>query len=95
VNTMPQETIDAFADHGEVRADTVTGAYDEAQAVLDELADLGVDYDDVVATLEREGVEKFEASWLELLRGVEAQLSGERTRLAERDSRAAATGGAK
>jgi len=94
VNTMPQETIDAFADHGEVRGDTVTGAYDEAQAVLDELAALGIDYDDVVATLEREGVEKFEASWLELLRGVEAQLSGERTRLAERDSRAAAIGGA-
>ncbi|MFS8477958.1 MAG: transaldolase [Micromonosporaceae bacterium] len=93
VNTMPQETIDAFADHGEVRGDTVTGAYDEAQAVLDELAAVGVDYDDVVATLEREGVEKFEASWLELLRGVETQLGDERNRLAERDARSAAASG--
>lgn len=78
VNTMPEQTIEAFADHGEVRGDTVTGTYEQARQVLDDLAELGIDYDDVVATLEREGVEKFEASWLELLRGVEAQLGSER-----------------
>ncbi|HEX6500785.1 MAG TPA: transaldolase [Micromonosporaceae bacterium] len=75
VNTMPEPTIHAFADHGEVRGDTVTGAYDDAQAVLDRLAEIGVDYDDVVATLEREGVDKFEQSWLELLASVSKQVS--------------------
>jgi transaldolase len=79
VNTMPESTLRAFADHGEVRGDTVTGAYDEARGTLDELAALGVDYDDVVATLEREGVEKFAASWSELLAGVDASLKAART----------------
>src|SRR5438874_1282726 len=65
VNTMPEATIHAFADHGEVPGDTVTGAYGDAQKVLDDLAGLGIEYDDVVATLEREAVEKFEQSWLE------------------------------
>jgi transaldolase len=74
VNTMPEATIHAFADHGEVRGDTVTGYYADAQRVLDDLAGLGIEYDDVVATLEREGVEKFEQSWLELLQSVEGQL---------------------
>lgn len=78
VNTMPEETLQAFADHGETRPDTITGAYQEAQRVLDELASLGIDYDDVVAVLEREGVEKFEASWLELLKSVEDQLGAAR-----------------
>jgi transaldolase len=49
--------------------------YDDARKVLDDLAKLGIEYDDVVQTLEREGVEKFEASWLELLQTVETQLS--------------------
>ena len=70
VNTMPEPTLHAFADHGEVRPDAVTSSYDKAQAVLDDLARLGIDYDDVIATLEREGVEKFSASWTELLDGV-------------------------
>jgi len=74
VNTMPEATIHAFADHGEVPGDTVTGSYADAQQVLDDLAGLGIEYDDVVATLEREGVEKFEQSWLELLQSVERQL---------------------
>lgn len=74
VNTMPEQTIHAFADHGEMRTDTVTGGYAQAQQLLDQLAALGIEYDDVVQTLERDGVEKFEASWLELLKGVEAQL---------------------
>lgn len=74
VNTMPEGTIEAFADHGEVRGDTVTGNYDDARAVLDKLADVGVDYDDVVQVLEDEGVDKFEASWVELLDTVSGAL---------------------
>lgn len=74
VNTMPEATIEAFAEHGETRADAVRSAYQQAHTVLDALARVGVDYDDVIATLEREGVEKFEASWIELLKSVETQL---------------------
>jgi transaldolase len=74
VNTMPAATIDAYADHGDTRGDTVTGSYEQARKVLDDLAQLGIDYDDVVDTLEREGVEKFEQSWLELLQTVDGQL---------------------
>ncbi|HEX5540500.1 MAG TPA: transaldolase [Micromonospora sp.] len=74
VNTMPESVINAYADHGKTRGDTVTGAYDDARAVLADLAAVGVDYDDVVDTLEREGVTKFEASWVELLDGVRKSL---------------------
>jgi transaldolase len=74
VNTMPEATIHAFADHGEVRPDTVTGRYDEAQQVLNDLAAIGVEYKDVVDTLEREGVEKFAQSWTELAGSVSEQL---------------------
>jgi transaldolase len=70
VNTMPEGTIEAFADHGELRGDTITGNYADAQAVLDGLADLGISYDDVVQVLEDEGVGKFAASWTELLETV-------------------------
>ena len=68
---MPEETLEAFADHGEIRGDTVTGQYDDAQQVIDDLADVGIDYDDVVEVLEDEGVEKFETSWDELLETVD------------------------
>jgi transaldolase len=78
VNTMPEPTIYAFADHGEVRADAVTGSYAAAQKVLDDLGALGIDYDDVVDTLEREGVEKFEASWKDLHTSVTSQLDAAR-----------------
>lgn len=74
VNTMPESTLHAFADHGEVPGDTITGAYGEARQVIDDLSALGVDYDDVVATLEREGVEKFEASWTEFLDSLRTQI---------------------
>ena len=74
VNTMPEDTLKAVADHGVVRGDTVRGTYEEARGVLDELATLGIDYDDVVEGLEREGVEKFEKSWTELLAVVEGEL---------------------
>jgi transaldolase len=72
VNTMPEETIQAFQDHGEV-ALTLERDLDDAQRVFDRIAEAGVDYDDVVATLEREGVEKFADSFKELLDGVGAK----------------------
>ena len=78
VNTMPEKTLEAMFDHGEVRGDTVTGSYDEARAVLDALAKVGVDYDDVTAVLEREGVEKFSVSWNELLDTVRTALEAAR-----------------
>jgi transaldolase len=66
VNTMPEKTLEAVADHGVIEGDTVVGNYDDAQQVMDRLAQVGVDIDDVTALLEREGVEKFIASWHEL-----------------------------
>ncbi|WP_406042909.1 transaldolase [Micromonospora sp. NBC_00898] len=75
VNTMPESVIHAYADHGETRADTITSSYDEARKVFTDLEAAGVDMADVIATLEREGVEKFEASWLELLDGVKKSLT--------------------
>ena len=74
VNTMPEKTMQAFADHGEVQADMVSGREDEARQVLDDLTAVGISYDDVVDVLEREGVEKFEASWHELVNTVEIAL---------------------
>src|SRR4051794_5919425 len=75
VNTMPEPTIHAFADHGETRADAITANYADAKAVMDSLAALGIDYDDVVEVLEREGVEKFTASGKEMHDGVEKALT--------------------
>ena len=74
VNTMPEATLDAVADHGVVTGDQVTGHYAEAQQVLDDLAAGGIDYDEVVELLEREGIEKFEQSWGELIESVTDQL---------------------
>ena len=74
VNTMPEATLTAVADHGAVSGDMVTTQYDSARDVLDRLARLGIDYDDVIAVLEREGVEKFEKSWAELLDTVRTAL---------------------
>ena len=76
VNTMPEKTMLAFADHGEVLGDMVTTKYDEARQVMADLAKVGVDYDDVIATLEREGVDKFAASWDQLVETVKGQLEG-------------------
>jgi transaldolase len=70
VNTMPEETIRAFQDHGEVRGDTVAEDVEKAHALLGDLAKAGVDYDDVTETLELEGVQKFADSFAELLDGV-------------------------
>ena len=63
VNTMPQATLAAVADHGTVRGDTIRPHYPEAHQVLHDIAAIGVDYDDVVDLLEAEGIKKFEASW--------------------------------
>jgi transaldolase len=74
VNTMPEKTLHAVADHGKITGDTVTGTADEAQRHFDALSAAGVDVADVFVTLENEGVEKFEKSWEELLESVDAQL---------------------
>src|ERR687891_254926 len=75
VNTMPEETIQAFQDHGRV-AETLEQGLDEARRTFERLEEAGVDYDDVTLTLEREGVEKFADSFAELLDGIRAK-SGE------------------
>jgi transaldolase len=74
VNTMPEPTLDAVADHGEIKGNTIQGRYDEARQVMAALKDAGIDYDDVVRVLEEEGVEKFEASWTELLDTIKTEL---------------------
>jgi len=74
VNTMPEKTLEALADHGEVTGDTVTGTGEESDRVLDAIGHAGVDYDDVVRVLEEEGLEKFVTSWNELLATVRAAL---------------------
>lgn len=74
VNTMPEDTLDAVADHGEITGDRVHGTYERSQNELAALASLGVDYDDVVQVLEDEGVEKFATSWKQLLSAVDEQL---------------------
>jgi transaldolase len=72
VNTMPEETIEAFQDHGEV-ALTLEQGIDEAKRLFDQLAEVGVDYDDVTRVLEEEGVQKFADSFSELLDGIAAK----------------------
>lgn len=86
VNTMPEATLRAVADHGQVPPDSVHGNYEEAQQVLDGLGTLGIDYGEVVSKLEDDGVAAFEASWNTLGQ----QLSG---RLHDRPRAAAGTGG--
>jgi len=74
VNTMPEKTLLAFADHGEMSGDQVTGRATEAQALFDQLAEVGIDLDDVFLVLETEGVDKFKKSWVELLETVKGQM---------------------
>jgi transaldolase len=73
VNTMPPETIEAFQDHGEVDGNELDRDVDDAEKVLDDLRDAGIDYDDVIATLEKEGVEKFTDSFKQLLDDVKSK----------------------
>jgi transaldolase len=74
VNTMPEKTIDAVADHGEIKGDTISGTASAAQGVFDKLSAVGIDLTDVFVVLENEGVEKFVESWTELLSETQKQL---------------------
>jgi transaldolase len=74
VNTMPEKTLQAVKDHGEVKGDQVRPHYDDARKVMSDLEAAGIDYDDVISTLEEEGVEKFVKSWSELLETVKTNL---------------------
>jgi transaldolase len=76
VNTMPEATMEAVFDHGVVSPDTITGTYEQSRAVLAALEEQGISYDDVVALLEAEGVDKFVASWNDLLDTVSKALQG-------------------
>jgi transaldolase len=75
VNTMPGPTLAAFADHGQVSGDTMTGADDASRVFLEQLAAVGIDFDDVTEYLERDGLAKFEKSWGELGATVAAELA--------------------
>ncbi|MEU1993933.1 transaldolase [Nocardia gamkensis] len=79
VNTLPEKTLQAVADHGVISGDTVSGKAEEAKGVFDRLAAVGVDLDDVFAVLEREGVDKFEKSWEELLSATADELKSAST----------------
>jgi len=70
--------MEAVADHGEVRGDQVRPHYADARQVMDALAAAGIDYDDVIDTLETEGVEKFDKAWQELLATVQKSLDASR-----------------
>lgn len=72
VNTMPEDTLRAVADHGQVPTDSIHGTYQQAQNVLDELAHLGIDYNDVVGTLEDDGIAKFKNAWTDLTHELQA-----------------------
>lgn len=74
VNTMPEKTLEAMADHGELQGDQVSGRAREAQEVLDAIVAAGVDWAEVLEVLESEGVSKFEASWDELVDTVRGQM---------------------
>jgi transaldolase len=74
VNTMPRELVEAVLDHGEIRGDTISEDTEGASRVLDQVESAGVSYDEVVQTLEREGVEKFAKSFADLIEGLEKKL---------------------
>jgi transaldolase len=78
VNTMPEKTLDAVADHGDVRGDRVRPFYDDAAAHMQALADAGIDYDDVIDVLIREGVEKFVVAWDDLQKTLSESLEAAR-----------------
>lgn len=75
VNTMPRKTLDAVADHGDIRGDTVRSTYEQSAVTLDELERIGISYTQVVELLEQEGLAKFEASWADLLESVRDELT--------------------
>jgi transaldolase len=75
VNTMPEATLHATADHAKLRGDTIRGTYDESRKIFADLEKLGISYDDVVRVLEDEGVQKFAASWNEFLGTIESNMA--------------------
>jgi transaldolase len=74
VNTMPEKTMEAAFDHGVITEDTITGHYEDARNVLAAIEEQGISYDEVVKLLEDQGVEKFIASWSELVETVSSAL---------------------
>jgi transaldolase len=76
VNTMPEATMNAVADHGVLRGDTVTGTADAARKVWADLAELGISADEVFDELETDGVNKFITAWEQLLASIETALQG-------------------
>jgi transaldolase len=74
VNTMPEKTMEAVFDHGVVPANSISGTYGDAKAILDSIESLGISYDEVTELLETEGVDKFIISWNELVESVDAAL---------------------
>lgn len=74
VNTMPEKTLEAVADHGDVQGDKVTGTGDEAGALIERIREVGVDWNEVIEVLETEGVDKFKKSWTELVETVQGQM---------------------
>ena len=79
VNTMPEKTMDAVADHGVITGDTISGTAAASQRIFEDLAAAGIDFADVFAVLESEGVEKFEQSWTELAEAITGQLDAQRS----------------
>jgi transaldolase len=75
VNTMPEATLHATKAHGTIRGDTIHGTYDQSRQVFQQLESLGISYDDVTTVLEDQGVQKFEASWNELLDTIRTQMA--------------------
>jgi transaldolase len=75
VNTMPESTLRATADHGRLHGNTASAGYAEARQLFDDLERLGIGYDDVVAVLEEEGLAKFAASWTELLETIKKEMA--------------------
>ena len=75
VNTMPEATLHATQAHGTLHGDTIHGTYDESRKVFEQLEGLGIGYDDVVTVLEQQGVQKFEASWNELLETIKTEMA--------------------
>jgi transaldolase len=80
VNTMPEATLDAVADHGQIGGNAIAGTYEQSQQVLDDLAGLGIQYNDVIEVLEAEGVQKFEDSYHQLAESVKTQVGDAGTR---------------
>ena len=74
VNTAPEKTIDAVADHGVIRGNTIEGTYEASEKVFADLTAVGIDLDDVYETLETEGVDKFVVSWGEVVDTVKKSL---------------------